>query len=202
MSRRPNKRQHANDRLRERRAEVAALPPGVEHETRAPLAGYEGLYEITRCGRVYSLRHRRFLAPKIYQGPPYIEFQVNGRKVALNIDDAVKQSWGDRFNKPDPPPASVAPMLMRVDIPATTIIVLVSDATGAPSVAAKGLEQEIRNGVVAVAATPVRGIADVPSEWQDAIPYVAAGIEEDQRSIAERIGGTATTRASRSVAVI
>ena len=34
----------------------------MDQELRKPVKGYEGLYEVTESGRIYSLRRGRFLA--------------------------------------------------------------------------------------------------------------------------------------------
>lgn len=89
-----NKRQRAHKRLSQRRADLNELSDGAQLEPRAPLRGYEALYEITRSGRVYSLRLRRFISLHLLRGAAYISFRTAGKRVNLPIADAVHRSWG------------------------------------------------------------------------------------------------------------
>lgn len=81
----PNERQRENARRRDARAAIAALQADVDERRRVPLAGHDGLYEITRSREVYSVRAGRFVQHRYCQGPGYIQFSVGGEKVTLNV---------------------------------------------------------------------------------------------------------------------
>lgn len=93
MGHRDDRHKHAQKRRRDERSNAIASPKSREIEARVPLAGYEPLYEITRSGRVYSLKTRRFLAAG-YHHSPFIRFTVNGTIVSLPKDKALADSWG------------------------------------------------------------------------------------------------------------
>jgi hypothetical protein len=61
-------------------------------EPRAPLAGYEELYEISRSGRVFSRTTRAVLIGG-YAHSPFIRITVNGAVVTLPKDKAVADSF-------------------------------------------------------------------------------------------------------------
>jgi hypothetical protein len=63
---------------------------------RRPIKGWEGLYEITRDGRVYSVRAGRFvaLAHQIH-GPPYLAVEIDGVHHERSITATVIEAWGD-----------------------------------------------------------------------------------------------------------
>lgn len=92
MGHREDRHKHAQKRRRDERSNAIAAPKSKELEARAPLAGYEALYEITRSGRVYSLKARAFL-PAGYHHSPFIRFTVNGTLVSLAKEQALADSW-------------------------------------------------------------------------------------------------------------
>ena len=56
------------------------------------IQGYEGLYGITSCGRVWSYRSQKFLKPKINKGYLRVELDktfdsMNEAKRQTNIDN-------------------------------------------------------------------------------------------------------------------
>lgn len=169
---RPNKRQRENARRQDIRAAVGSLPSDVAERRRVPLAGYEGLYEITRSGEVYSVRAGRFIQHRYYQGPGYIQFSVDGEKVILNVQDAVTASWGD-----------VPPMLLRVQVAGETLLVYVMDGADARDVAAMAIAEMIRDGAIPMTATRITSPAEVPSDWQDGIPWSPRDLNEEQYTI-------------------
>lgn len=63
-----------------------------ELEPRAPLAGYEDLYEISRSGRVFSRKTRAVLVGG-YHHSPFIRITVNGAVVTLPKAKALADSW-------------------------------------------------------------------------------------------------------------
>lgn len=172
MARRSNARQRSNQRRNEARARAVALPPGIERQPRVPLVGFEAHYEITRSGHVYSRRRRRFIQHAWFEGRPYIKFQVDGREVTLNIDDAVARTW-----------PQVRGRLVAVEIPASTFVVLVRDEREGLEVALAALQEEVRDGRVPHVALPIESAADVPGGWLDSRPYPAAELEQ---RVAER----------------
>jgi hypothetical protein len=92
MGHREDRHKHAQKRRRDERSNRIASPKSTELEARVPLAGYEELYEITRSGRVYSLKSRRFLAAG-YHHSPFIRFTVKGTIVSLSKEKALAESW-------------------------------------------------------------------------------------------------------------
>ncbi|MDB4888188.1 MAG: hypothetical protein JWL61_43 [Gemmatimonadetes bacterium] len=92
MGHRDDRHKHAAQRKRDERATTLGLPKNKDREPRMPLAGYESLYEITKSGRVFSLKTKKFLAEG-YQRSPSIRFTVNGAVVSLSKDKAVADSW-------------------------------------------------------------------------------------------------------------
>lgn len=92
MGHREDRHKHAAKRKRDERANAIASPKSRELEPRAPLAGYETLYEITRSGRLYSLRTKTFLAAG-YHHSPSIRFTVNGAIVSVPKEKAIADSW-------------------------------------------------------------------------------------------------------------
>ncbi|MEP6729018.1 MAG: hypothetical protein ABJE10_00205 [bacterium] len=92
MGHREDRHKHAQKRRRDERSNSIASPKSKALEPRVPLAGYEALYEITRSGRIYSLKSRRFLAAG-YHHSPFVRFTVNGAIVSIAKDKAVSDSW-------------------------------------------------------------------------------------------------------------
>ncbi|MEO8335788.1 MAG: hypothetical protein ABI664_12500 [bacterium] len=92
MGHRDDRHKHAAKRKRDERANAIASPKSRDIEPRVPLAGHEGLYEITRSGRVFSLKTRKFLAAG-YHHSPSIRFMVNAAVVSMPKDKAIADSW-------------------------------------------------------------------------------------------------------------
>ena len=97
MGHRDDRHKHAAQRKRDERAMNLGLPKNKDLEPRVPLAGYEQLYEITRSGRVFSLKTKKFLAEG-YHHSPSIRFTVNGAVVSLAKDKAIADSWAAEKN--------------------------------------------------------------------------------------------------------
>lgn len=94
MAHKPNKQQRANNRRRKERASRQAAAAGLPSGPRRGLAGYEQLYEVTREGRVWSRRLRRFINnPESTSGSVQIGFSTNGRRVRMPVWRGVLQSW-------------------------------------------------------------------------------------------------------------
>lgn len=92
MGHRDDRHKHAAQRKRDERATTLGLPKNRDLDPRMPLAGYQELFEITRSGRVFSLKTKRFLAEG-YQRSPSIRFTVNGAIVSMSKDKAIADSW-------------------------------------------------------------------------------------------------------------
>jgi hypothetical protein len=69
-------------------------------EERAPLAGYEALYEISRSGQLFPLTTRSVLVSG-YQHSRVIRIAVNGAIVTLPRDKAVADSFAARSSAKD-----------------------------------------------------------------------------------------------------
>jgi hypothetical protein len=91
MGQRDDRHHHANRRRRSEKESGGRISRD-EREERAPLAGYEALYEITRSGRVFS-RTTRALLPGGYHHSPVVRIAVNGAIVTLPKDKAVADSF-------------------------------------------------------------------------------------------------------------
>ena len=91
MGQRDDRHHHANRRRRTEK-ESGGRVSRDEREERAPLAGYEALYEITRSGRVFSRTTRAALAGG-YHHSPVVRIAVNGAIVTLPKDKAVADSF-------------------------------------------------------------------------------------------------------------
>ena len=100
MGQRHDKHTHASRRRREETLSASSSPREKARDERMPLAGHEGLYEITRDGRVYSLKTHAFLVPG-YAHSPFVRFPVNGAVVSLPKDKAIAASWKARTPTPD-----------------------------------------------------------------------------------------------------
>ncbi len=68
-----------------------------EMEERAPLVGYEELYEISRAGKVYS-RATRAVMIGGYHHSPFIRITVKGKVVTLAKEKAVADSFAAMVN--------------------------------------------------------------------------------------------------------
>jgi hypothetical protein len=90
MGQRPDRHQHA--RARRRNEKGLPATKGEKSESRAPLAGYETLYEITRSGRVYSLETQAFVVGA-YHHSKFVRITENGAVVSLPKQKAVADSW-------------------------------------------------------------------------------------------------------------
>ena len=92
MGQRDDRHHHANRRRRlEKQSGGRAQKPDAR-DARAPLAGYETLYEISRSGQVFSLTSRS-VAVGGYHHSPVIRIAVNGAIVTLPKKKAVAESF-------------------------------------------------------------------------------------------------------------
>lgn len=92
MGQRDDRHHHANRRRRTEKAAGGRAQSPEGRDARAPLAGYEALYEITRDGRVFA-RTGRGMPTDGYQHSPMIRIAVNGVIVALSKRKAVADSF-------------------------------------------------------------------------------------------------------------
>jgi hypothetical protein len=92
MGQRDSRHHPANRRRKLEKQNASRGQKNDELEERVPLAGYEDLYEITRSGRVYSLRTRAVLVGG-YHHSPFIRITVKGAVVTLSKEKAVAESW-------------------------------------------------------------------------------------------------------------
>jgi hypothetical protein len=92
MGQRDDRHHHANRRRRLEKASGGRARTSAERDARAPLAGYEALYEISRSGRIYSLTTRAVLVGG-YHHSPVIRIAVNGTIVTLPKEKAVADSF-------------------------------------------------------------------------------------------------------------
>ena len=90
MGQRDSRQHHANRRHKLDVQNASRAQKNDDLAERAPLAGYETLYEISRSGRVYSLRTRTVLVGG-YHYSPFIRITVNGAVVTLA--KAIEDSW-------------------------------------------------------------------------------------------------------------
>jgi hypothetical protein len=95
MGRRSNKRQRKGSRRKVER-EYQTMVRSLPDDERRPIPGYEGLYEITRQGDVFSVRAGRFIKHGVsLDGSPYIEFTINNQPHRRNIRETVIVVFGD-----------------------------------------------------------------------------------------------------------
>ena len=99
MGQRHDKTTHASKRRREETLNATPSARTRERDERVPLAGHESLYEITRDGRIYSLKTHAFLAAG-YAHSAFVRFPVSGAVVSLPKDAAVAASWGAKTPEP------------------------------------------------------------------------------------------------------
>ena len=92
MGQRDDRHHHANRRRRLEKERGGRARTNAEREARAPLAGYEALYEISRSGQLYSLTTRAVLVGG-YHHRPVIRIAVNGTIVTLPKEKAVADSF-------------------------------------------------------------------------------------------------------------
>jgi hypothetical protein len=105
MGQRDSRQHHANRRRQIQQADSSRARKNEDSEERAPLAGYEALYEITRSGRVYSRTTRAVMIGGYHQSP-FIRITVNGAVVTLSKAKAVADSFAA---VPPEPPESGTP---------------------------------------------------------------------------------------------
>jgi hypothetical protein len=92
MAQRDSKNHHANRRRKLEVENASRAQKNEELAERAPLAGYEALYEITRSGRVFSRKTRAVLVGA-YHHSPFIRITVGGAVVTLSKEKAIADSW-------------------------------------------------------------------------------------------------------------
>jgi len=92
MGQRDDRHHHANRRRRSEKENASRAQKNDELEPRAPLAGYEQLYEISRRGRVFSRQTRAVLVGG-YHHSPFIRITVNGAIVTLSKEKAIAESF-------------------------------------------------------------------------------------------------------------
>ena len=92
MGQRDDRHHHANRRRRSETQNASRAQKNDELEPRAPLAGYEELYEISRRGRVFSRQTRAVLVGG-YHHSPFIRITVNGAIVTLSKEKAIAESF-------------------------------------------------------------------------------------------------------------
>lgn len=92
MAQRDSRHHHANRRRKLEKENASRAQKNDELAERAPLAGYEELYEISRKGRVFSRLTRAVLVGG-YHHSPFIRIVVNGAVVTLNKEKAIADSF-------------------------------------------------------------------------------------------------------------
>ena len=92
MGQRDSRHHHANRRRKLEKENASRAQKNEELAERVPLAGYETLYQVSRTGRVYSLKTRAVLVGG-YHHSPFIRITVNGAIVTLPKEKAVADSW-------------------------------------------------------------------------------------------------------------
>ena len=61
---------------------------------RRPIVGWEGRYEITRAGEVWSVRERQYVRKSVDQdGRACVEISIRGRTYQRDIATAVKEAF-------------------------------------------------------------------------------------------------------------
>ena len=62
---------------------------------RRPILGWEGRYEITRAGEVWSVRERQYVKPSVGEdGRACIQISIRGRTYQRDIATAVREAFG------------------------------------------------------------------------------------------------------------
>ncbi|MDB4912817.1 MAG: hypothetical protein JWM95_461 [Gemmatimonadetes bacterium] len=92
MAQRDSRHHHANRRRKLELQNSSRAQKNAELEERTPLKGYEALYEISRSGRVFSLKTRAVLVGG-YHHSPFLRITVNGAVVTLSKEKALAESW-------------------------------------------------------------------------------------------------------------
>ncbi len=100
MGQRDDRHHHANRRRRLEKESGGRARGRDEMEERAPLAGHEELYEISRSGRLYS-RTKRAVLVGGYQHSPFLRIAVNGTIVSLPRAKAVADSFARLAERSD-----------------------------------------------------------------------------------------------------
>lgn len=90
----PNKRQREFKRASENRLQAISKTP-KEHAERVPLFEFDGHYEITRDGDVYSIKLGRYIkhSYNTNTGTTYIGFTLNKTRHIMSIGDAIAYSY-------------------------------------------------------------------------------------------------------------
>ncbi len=104
MAQRDSRHHHANRRQKAEKQNASRAQKNDELAERAPLTGYESLYEISRKGRVFSRVTRAVLVGG-YHYSKFIRITVNGAVVTLDKEKAV----ADSFAAVEPPADVVDP---------------------------------------------------------------------------------------------
>lgn len=91
MGQRPDRHQHAAGRRRNEKG-LPALSQQQLDEKKVPLAGYETEYEITRSGRIYSLKEHSFQT-NAYPASRFVRITSKGAVVSLDKQQAVSRSF-------------------------------------------------------------------------------------------------------------
>lgn len=95
MGQRDDRHHHANRRRRTETQEGGRARSRDQRDERAPLAGYEELYEISRSGRLFSRKTRApVVAP--YHRSPVLRIIVNRTVVTLPKRKAIAESFASR----------------------------------------------------------------------------------------------------------
>lgn len=92
MPRRDSRHHQANLRRNAEKDNASRAQKNDELAERAPLAGYESLYSISRKGRVFSLATRAVLVGG-YHHSPFIRITVDGTVVTLSKEKAIANSF-------------------------------------------------------------------------------------------------------------
>ena len=91
---RPNKRRRELNRLNDTRDSLTTIHATTD-EDRVGLCGYEGYYEITKNGEIFSKRANRFIKHTFsaMSSNTFIEFSLHGKKVQFGIGQAIALSF-------------------------------------------------------------------------------------------------------------
>ena len=92
MGQRDSRQHHANRRNKIETQNSSRAQKNDELEERAPLAGYEELYEISRSGRVFSRKTRAVLLGG-YHYSKFVRITVNGAVITLQKEKAIADSF-------------------------------------------------------------------------------------------------------------
>jgi hypothetical protein len=92
MGQRDDRHQHANRRRKLDPRQSTQARQHDDGQDRAPLAGYESVYEISRRGQVYS-RRTRAPVPGGYERSAFVRIAVKGAIVTLQREKAVADSF-------------------------------------------------------------------------------------------------------------